>query len=223
MDNNTSFERFLVLLREQLQLPLPGKKAQLLMVPEIHRNNDSYGICDEYAKKAGILILLFSRNNSIKTILIKRTEYDGVHSKQISFPGGKHESLDKSLFHTACREAHEEIGIPCSEIELLGKISELYIPPSNFLVSPYIAFTDISPTFKGDPSEVESIIEIDLNSFLNSKTIVEKEVYSANNKPIVAPCFYINGYIIWGATAMIISEFITIIKTLPDIRTILRS
>ncbi|MCD4680247.1 MAG: CoA pyrophosphatase [Bacteroidales bacterium] len=220
---NISFNSFVDLLKKQIKLPLPGEDAQYIMAPKTHLMDQRLSIDHDSVKKAAVLILLYSSANEIKTVLIKRTAYNGVHSKQISFPGGKSEVSDKSLYHTACRETYEEIGIKTSDVKLIGKISDLYIPPSNFLVSPYIAHTNTYPLFRTDPTEVESILEVKLSHLLKDSVISEKEVYTAEKNNIKAPCFYINNAVIWGATAMMISELKIIINEIQNADSILLS
>lgn len=218
----SNFDRFIGLLSDQLKFPLPGKDSQYLMAPEKNKREERFSNIPHSIKKAGILILLYAKENAIKTVLIERTDYGGVHSKQISFPGGKNEKNDKDMFATACRETDEEIGIPCSAVNIIGKLSDLYIPPSNFLVSPFVAYIKNALSFKADPSEVQNIIELDLSLLLNDKFITEMPVCSAANINIIAPCFYISDVVIWGATAMIISELKTIINRIPESSSIIQ-
>lgn len=221
--SNTAFRLMLKLLKENLKHPLPGRDAQFMMTPKTHHMEQRFSFDEDSARKAAVLIMLYLKNDKIKTVLIKRTEYNGVHSSQISFPGGKYEKHDPSLYYTALREAQEEIGINITDIEKIGNISDLYIPPSNFLVTPFLAYTDKQLSFTKDPMEVESILEFELSQLIDDKFVEEKLVYSAGEINIVAPCFNINNSIIWGATAMMISELKIIIKNIPDIASILQS
>jgi len=221
--SKTAFKRLITLLNEQLKLPLPGRNAQFIMTPKTPQMELRFSIDRDSAKKAAVLILLYSADNKIKTVFIKRTAYNGVHSSQISFPGGKFESTDQSLYETACRETYEEIGINTSDINYIGKISDLFIPPSNFLVSPFIAYTDTEPIFNIDPTEVEDILEVKLAQLFDESVVVEKHVYTSGSIDIIAPCFYLNSSTIWGATAMMISELKVIVKNIPEAGSILRS
>ncbi len=220
---NKAFKHIIVLIKEQLKLPLPGKDAHYIMTPKSHNMEQRFSFDKDSVRKAAILMLLYLKDDEIKTVLIKRTAYNGIHSNQISFPGGKFEDYDLSLYDTACRETYEEIGINSKCVKYIGRISDLYIPPSNFLVSPFIAYTDEIPLFKTDPTEVESILEVGLGHLFDESVVVEKLVYTSGSINIIAPCYYINDTIIWGATAMMISELKVIIDNIPEAASILQS
>jgi 8-oxo-dGTP pyrophosphatase MutT (NUDIX family) len=162
-------------------------------------------------QKAGVLILLFPANDQLCTVFIKRTEYDGEHSGQISFPGGKFERSDQSLDMTALREAEEEIGIRDSEVEIIGELTPLPIPVSNIEVFPYIGVMDNEPLFKPDPSEVEYIIKAGIKTLLDPGTLSKKEMLLFNDI-ITVPYFNIEENHIWGATAMILGEFLEVLR-----------
>ena len=164
------------------------------------------------AKKSSVLVLLFKDDEELKTVLMKRTEYDGAHSGQISFPGGQFEKTDSSLTDTAIREANEEIGIEISKIIVIGHLSKLYIPPSNFEVLPVVAFYNGKPEFKLEKTEVEKIIEVKINTLLDKETKQTTEIHLHSFK-FKTPCFNIQDNIVWGATAMIISEFLEILRS----------
>jgi 8-oxo-dGTP pyrophosphatase MutT (NUDIX family) len=206
------FNDFVNELKYQLDKPLPGFEAQIKMT-SIDRSNESE-LKSKYseAKKGAVLILFYPYKNSIYTVFILRQEYEGVHSGQISFPGGRFEDFDKSLINTALREAKEEVGVDISKVKVLGSISRLYIPPSNFLVQPVIGITYERPDFCADNKEVKEILEIEFLNFLNDKNIDYKEITVFSKLKITAPCYNINGKIIWGATAMILSELCEILR-----------
>jgi 8-oxo-dGTP pyrophosphatase MutT (NUDIX family) len=139
--------------------------------------------------------------------------YDGVHSGQISFPGGKVETTDKDFEATALRETFEEIGVKPEAIEIIGQLTDFYISPSNFLVKVFAGYTLQKPAFIPDKKEVQSILEVDIDEFFDSNNIAEKEFYSTSRKTAVfAPCYLVNGLEIWGATAMMLSEMLDILK-----------
>lgn len=164
-------------------------------------------------KLSAVLILLYPHNDTFYFPLIQRPHYDGVHSRQIALPGGRLEKTDVDLAQTALRESQEEIGIMASEVTLLGSLSDIYIPPSNFLVKPFIGTIDYVPEFTPEPQEVDQIITMDLNQ-LAKKKITHKEIYIRNDdhKTQVA-CFIQEDHVIWGATAMILNELRHIIST----------
>ncbi len=194
-------------IKKQLMQPLPGSRVQFSMAPAIRIDIDQ----NQLNKKAGVLILLFRDNDRLYTVFIKRTEYDGAHSGQISFPGGKFESTDQSLDVTALRETEEEIGIKMSDVEILGKLTPLPIPVSCFEVFPYIGVLNSEPLFNPDPSEVEYIIKAEIKMLLNPAVSTKKEMLH-NNKVIQVPYFDIAGNHIWGATAMILGEFLEVLR-----------
>ncbi len=203
-------EDFIYDLEQKLSEPLPGEAAQLKLEPPTRRNYNLDPVSAN-AKLSSVLILFFPENGKIKLTLIQRPEYDGVHSGQIAFPGGKMEDFDKSLMETALRETFEEIGVLPETIKIIGKLSQLYIPPSNFLVEPFVGFVYKMPDFKAEPAEVSEIVMVDLDDLLNESSFQFKEINTRGfNKEV--PCYFVNKKIIWGATSMIISELLEVIK-----------
>ncbi len=195
---------------------LPGQSSHLRMAPitrleEMKKVNLHKGNSANNPRESAVLILLYPKNHSIYIAMIKRATDNTVHSGQISFPGGKVEDTDSSLMNTALREANEEVGIIPDSVEILGQLSKLYIPPSNFDVYPFVGVTEATPVFNIN-HEVERILEVDLNTLLNPASRTHKKIKHSNNKDIEVPCYYINGEIIWGATAMIISELVEVIE-----------
>lgn len=164
-----------------------------------------------HAIPSAVMLLLFENDKRIQFIVTKRQSYNGVHSGQISLPGGKVEQNDESIQQTALRETFEEIGIQTSEIKVIGQLSPLYIPPSNFIVYPFIGLLLSSPVFTKNEKEVDKIIEINLADLLNEANVKEK-IFEAKNYKIPAPYYELGDAQIWGATAMILSEFKEIVK-----------
>jgi 8-oxo-dGTP pyrophosphatase MutT (NUDIX family) len=144
--------------------------------------------------------------------LIQRPEYDGIHSGQISLPGGRYEEMDGQVLNTALRESKEEVGIEPGSVEIIGKLSELYIPPSNFMVYPFVGYTPHRPLFRTDKKEVQRLIETDLDDLLNDNNIKTKVFRIHSGIKISTPCYEIKGDVIWGATAMMLSEFREVIR-----------
>ena len=174
-----------------------------------HHENDS-----EYyqnARKASVLLCFYERKDELYLTLIKRTTYDGPHSGQISFPGGKPVSLDSSLWDTAKREFKEELGVDLSSASPLLTLSRVYIPPSNFLVTPFVAVVKKKPFFHLDSREVALKIDISLYELIHLK-IKQCPILEGNHKGFVVPCYVYEGHMIWGATAMVLSEFILFLK-----------
>lgn len=165
------------------------------------------------SKKAAVTAALYADDsNLVRLILILRNTYNGVHSNQIGFPGGRLEEDDKTLFDTAIRETFEEIGIAVEKNELIRELKEIYIPPSNFNVYPFLVLLNHPPSFVKDDKEVKEIITIDLDSLLNCKitqTLIPvptklNELNTQND--VLVPTFKLAGYNVWGATAMMLSE-----------------
>jgi len=201
-------------LKKKLQQPLPGITSHLKMAPR-HRVEEFSSLASiiPFARNSAVLILLFPVNGKLKTVFIQRSVYEGIHSGQISFPGGKSEKSDKDFEATALRETFEEIGVEADNIEIIGQLTDFYIPPSNFLVKVFVGYSSQKPVFTPDHKEVQSILEVDIDEFYDRRNIAEKEFYSTSRKiTINAPCYMVNGLEIWGATAMMLSELLDILK-----------
>ena len=193
-------------LRQRLVLPLPGTEAQYKMANAERRVNSSRIKIPDNHRKGAVLILLYEDENKICFPLIIRPEYDGVHSGQVALPGGGFDPEDETLQNTALREAQEEIGIFKNDVVILGALSPLYIPPSNFLVHPFIGMLSYRPHFVPDETEVAGIIETDLESVMDETLVGEKIIKLSNGMEITTPFFDIQKQTVWGATAMILSE-----------------
>ncbi len=200
-------------LQKCFKAPLPGFTAQLQMAPGYRMNDLLKADNHINAVKSSVLILFYEKAGEYYLPFIKRPHYDGVHSGQIAFPGGRWEATDKSMYHTALREAREEIGIHSEKVSFMGKLTDLYIPPSNYIVSPFTAIYHSANTFVADPTEVAAIIEIPLSFFLRPEARTEALLKLSNGQEITTPCFNYNNHIIWGATAMILNELIVLWKT----------
>jgi 8-oxo-dGTP pyrophosphatase MutT (NUDIX family) len=142
---------------------------------------------------------------------MKRPEYPGVHSNQVSLPGGIHEDGDPDLEVTALRETREELGIEDSQIRVLGSISKLQIPVSGIEVTPFVGVYPEKPVFHPDPAEVSYLIQVRLTDLLRPETVKE-DIRSILGKPVRVPYYDIMGEQVWGATAMILSEFLEIVS-----------
>lgn len=201
------FTDFFGNLKNELKKDLPGEKAHVKMAPGLRHQSKSH----KNSRKAGVLILIYPKNQELNIVFILRTVYNGPHSGQISFPGGKSELIDKDIIDTALRESHEEIGINPNLVNIFGKLTPLHIPISNFIVYPIIGVYEIAPEFKLDPTEVEKVIEIKLRDLIDSKNCTSKK-FKFGDLSFVAPIYNPDNIIIWGATAMILSEFLEIIK-----------
>lgn len=193
-------------IRKKMQDKLPGEIAQLLMAPDFRGNLDPSVNC----KQAAVLLLLYPDQDELFTLFIKRNEYDGPHSGQISFPGGIHETTDADLAATAIRETDEETGVKGTDIELLGALTSLDIPVSNFCVTPFVGWIPYLPDFDPDPSEVQYLIRSSI-SLLMDPTTKQQGVLNLPRGNVKTPYFAIDQEIIWGATAMMLNEFIELL------------
>jgi 8-oxo-dGTP pyrophosphatase MutT (NUDIX family) len=205
---------FASLMKEELKNPLPGRAVQFTM-SSIRRIRELFEFADQSkAVKSSVLILLYpsGTEGSIHIVLTLRPTYEGIHSGQISLPGGKFEITDADLCATALRETREEIGIDLPDVKMIGKLSELYIPPSNYIVQPFIGYSEKPLAFTPNTKEVEKIIEVGLSDLLDDRNIKKRHFLVRNGARIFAPCYIIDGNRIWGATAMILSEFKEIAK-----------
>lgn len=192
---------------------LPAAFAHIKMAPEGRAITQS---ADYYAarkpKKSAVMMLFYPKDGVTHLTLIKRNTYPGVHSAQISFPGGKAEPEDETLVATALRETSEEVGVTPSEIEIVMPFSEIYIPPSNFLVYPFLGLAASTPNFKPDTTEVAEIIALPLSVFLDDSIIMNTAMETSYASNIVVPGFKVQQHFVWGATAMIMSELKETIK-----------
>ncbi|MEN8768462.1 MAG: CoA pyrophosphatase [Candidatus Arcticimaribacter sp.] len=190
------------------EIPKPGLTAQLKMAPpQRFGTKDTLLEVPKNAKKAAVLMLLYpDKNGQINFCLIQRTTYDGKHSGQISFPGGKKEDGDRDFWATALRESQEEVGVDPATIQFITDLSTTYIPPSNFYVYPFIAYTDKRPDFIAEEGEVDHVIEVPLADLLGGSAIQDGPITASYASKVVVPMFVFGEYRVWGATAMILSE-----------------
>ena len=191
-------------IRIALQRPLPGLAAQIKLAPE-YRLASLRSDPPADARPAGVLILLYLHHAEWHFALMKRVEDGLTHSGQISLPGGSQEGSE-SIRETALREACEEFGAACAEVDVLGQLTTLYIQPSNFLVTPTVGHVAVRPDFKCDPREVAELIEVPL-SMLFDPSVVKREPWTLRGTRVEVPFFQIGAHKVWGATAMILSEF----------------
>ncbi len=204
------YQAFIKTLRDRLQGPLPGFESQKKLEPVTRKKYLETADISK-ARPSGVMLLFFPENNEARLIFMKRTEYNGVHSGQISFPGGRYEEFDKNLRQTALRETHEEIGVRPEMINIVGKLTQLYIPPSNFIVEPWVGYLNEKPDFIPDPDEVSEIFSVPLSKLLDKNALQTKPIRTTSGRVDVA-CYYVNQRVIWGATSMILSEMLDVIR-----------
>lgn len=201
-------------IKQRLQEELPGKKAQAKMsVPgRDERAEAKRKATEKPPRVSAVLILLFMKDGELHFPLILRPAYDGVHGGQMALPGGGREDQDGDLIDTALRECLEEVGFSVPKSQVLGMLTEFYIPPSNSLVTPIVAYSNEIPTYKIDPNEVDRVIEGNVPLFRNPATQQTKAVPVMGGKySLQVPAFIVGGQTVWGATAMIMSEFMQVL------------
>jgi 8-oxo-dGTP pyrophosphatase MutT (NUDIX family) len=203
------FNDFINTLDTQLRQPLPGPEAHLKMASATRLRLKVQP--NEKTRRSAVLILFYPYRDQILVPLILRPKYDGVHAGQMAFPGGRYEKTDENLIRTALREAQEEIGIKASDVQVLGKLTELFIPPSNFYVLPVVGKLPYKPDFYPDPREVEAVLEVNLEELMDESIVGFTEL-DVRGITIEAPFYDIQGHKVWGATAMMISELLTVIR-----------
>lgn len=202
--NFDHFQGQIAAIKEQ---PLFALEAHLKMAPlERVQYLQNYDYSIHNPKSSAVLSLFYPKKSQTQLLLIVRSSYPGVHSSQIAFPGGKKEFDDKDLIQTALREANEEVGVDPNTITIIKQWSDLYIPPSNFLVSSFMGITDTRPDFKIQEEEVNALIELPVADLLDDKLVQKVKMSTSYATDILVPAFVINEYIVWGATAMILSE-----------------
>ena len=196
----------------KLRTPLPGRKAQCEMAP-VYRKPSLLKDIPRSAMESAVLTLLFPANEGRSrkdlmewsVLLIRRNSYPGVHSGQISFPGGKRETCDADLWQTACRETHEEVGVAPDCLDRVGPLTRTYVPASNFVIYPFIAVACAEAMVTPDPREVAEYRRVPIKALDPAKAVTLDFTYESGTKP--APAWIYEGFTIWGATAMMLAEF----------------
>ena len=200
------FDLFLNKIHTISNLELPGFDAHMKMAPAERKFfMQDIDLKTINPKIAAVMMLFYPKNDSTYLALIKRNSY-GVHSSQIAFPGGKYESEDTDYKQTALRETEEEIGIKINQINVIRAFTETYIPPSNFMVYPFLGISKTELTFQLQEDEVAGIVEMPLEILMNDANIVSKKIDTSYAKFIDVPGFQVNEHVVWGATAMMLSE-----------------
>jgi 8-oxo-dGTP pyrophosphatase MutT (NUDIX family) len=201
------FKNFLSTIPKIKQAPLPKEKAHLKMIPPNRKMDFLRNKIGDAPREAAVLCLFYPNTlQETEFVLILRKTYQGVHSAQIGFPGGKIEKEDAGFEQAALRETEEEIGVYKRDITIFKTMTKVYIPPSNFMVYPFLAYLDHEPVFKKDDYEVEKIIRMPLKALLKTENITKKQVQTSYGITIEVPMFILQDIEVWGATAMMLSE-----------------
>jgi 8-oxo-dGTP pyrophosphatase MutT (NUDIX family) len=198
-------------IKQSISLGLPGIEEQYKLAPLNREQHININQEDPSIRKAAVLVNLFFNDEQDKLLLTERSTYDGIHSGQISFPGGKFEDNESDPIQVALREAEEEIGLPPEEVEIIGLMSPLYIPVSKMYVYPILSrsnFTKWNPSVK----EVAQVLEVPIANFLHADAIKHKTMELSNRGILQVPYFEFQNHHIWGATAMMINELLAVIR-----------
>lgn len=200
-------EEFLTSFKREILLALPGEKAHEKMAP-LGRPVSSIALqMADKVRESAVAVVLYNHNGSIECLLTQRPEYDGNHSGQVSFPGGKKDPDDLDLEATARRECFEEIGIPEDQGLLLGQLTNVFIPVSSFLVKPYVFYHETLPPLIKDEREVAEILSFPLFDLKKEEIISTMETKLPNGSIYRnIPYFELANKKVWGATALILSE-----------------
>ena len=198
-------------LQDRLAQELPGDHAhqQMMAQPIGQRFKMQY---EKPPRRGAVMIALYPDQGKIYFPLMQRPPYEGVHGGQVSLPGGKREDSDNDLIETAIRETFEEIGVSISDNQVIGSLSDLNVTASNFIVKPVVSILHQKPNFVSDPREVEQVFKAEVQHLIDPKTLQETELTVAQKVRLKAPFFDIEEKVVWGATAMILSEFVEILK-----------
>lgn len=197
-------------IRAAMRRPLPGMAAQVTMAPRPRPFHPPEG---STPRQAGVLLLLYPVRGHLHLVFTVRTPHLDYHAGQVSFPGGGWEDGDASLMETALRETREELGISSEEIEELGPLTPLYIPPSHNMVYPFVALAPRRPAFRPDPLEVAELLEVPLATFRDPAIRGEDRIEQGGLEMVI-PYYAVRGHKIWGATAIILAEFLALLESL---------
>ena len=206
------FDDCVNLLNDQLELNLPGEDAQYKMAPVKRKSLvEKYADAND-AKHSGVLLLLYPMNELAHLVLIRRAVDNSHHSGQIALPGGAFEMIDSNFEQTALRETQEEIGVKASSIQIHGSLTKLFIPVSNYWVHPFIGSINMVPEFVPDEREVDEVLTYELKYFADERIVKHHNFGTKSGFKISAPYFELKKDKLWGATAMIMSEFLELLK-----------
>ncbi len=203
-------------LNKQLKQVLPGESAQKKL--SAHPDYTIKGLLQKNPnpRQSAVMIVLWPENNGVRCLLIRRSDSASAHGGQMAFPGGKWDELDTDLIQTAIRETREEIGLGLDTQSVIGALSPLYIPVSNFLVNPFVASCGMRPLLSIEPAEVQDVVDFDLGHILNDQNIHIGERLLQNGAKLKTPYYEIEGFEVWGATAMILSELAEVLRIISS-------
>lgn len=196
-------------LEQRLSGAKPGLAAQLAMVPHPRPGQKAYQDVEDSCLKAGVMLLLYPRGDSYHLVLMHRTSSVLHHKDQIGFPGGQME-LEENFEQAALRETWEELGVPPDQIKIIGTLTPLYIPPSHFCIYPVVGLAAMPLSFRPHSLEVAEVIEIPLRHLMDSRH-TRRETWTIDDRPVEVPFYSFGNHKIWGATAMVLAEFLDLL------------
>jgi 8-oxo-dGTP pyrophosphatase MutT (NUDIX family) len=212
-----SVETFISVLSEKLKDALPGESAQGLMAPAYRLKPNWENIESSNPRISAVLVLLYPKEGQYYLLLMKRSADNGVHSAQVSFPGGKKEDGDIDIVHTALREANEEAGIAAEKVQVLGQLTRVYIPPSHFIVYPVLGRLEDAPRLTPGEQEVQYFLELSLHDLLDERIQVMREVTASGGFKAEVPAYLVQDEVVWGATAIILAELKALISPMKHL------
>lgn len=207
-----NFDELTRFLEKRVQLPMPGNSAHEKMKPTLANGAPLKLSHSTPPRKGGVLILLYEDEGIVRFPLIQRPNYEGIHSGQMALPGGRYEEEDQDQFRTALRESDEEIGVDQSKVEIIGSLSEFFVSASNYMVLPVIGKVDFKPKFVPEPREVQDVVTPPISHLADPERIKEKEITVRSGFKMQCPYFDLEGRTVWGATAMMLSEMVEILR-----------
>ncbi len=195
-------------------MSVPGESSHLIMAPEIRKKElKKLNPKDKNPRDAAVMMLFYPKEQNAHIALILRPIYKGVHSGQVALPGGKVETFDKNYTMAALRETEEEVGVRIDKVTVVKPLTKVFIPPSNFWVHPFLGYVDKTPDFIIQEEEVAKVIEVPVAELLDENNVISKILSTSYATNIEVPSFELMGYTVWGATAMMLSELKTFLRT----------
>ncbi|WP_425392198.1 NUDIX hydrolase [Ekhidna sp.] len=210
-----NFDELTRFLEKRVQKSMPGDAAHQKMKPKLPNGAPIKMTHATPPRKGGVLILLYEDEGVVRFPLIERPSYEGIHSGQMALPGGRYEEEDMDQYQTALRESEEEIGVDQKEVKIIGSLSEFFVSASNYMVLPVIGKIERKPAFVPEPREVADIVMPPVTHLIDSGRLKEKEMTVRNDFKMVCPYFDLEDRVVWGATAMMLAEFVEIMKEYP--------
>ncbi len=207
-----NFDELTRFLEKRVQLPMPGHDAHQKMKPTLANGAPLKLKHSTPPRKGGVLILLYEDEGTVRFPLIQRPNYEGIHSGQMALPGGRYEEEDKDQYATALRESNEEIGVDQAKVKIIGSLSEFFVAASNYMVLPVIGKIDFTPQFIPEPREVHDVVTPPISQLVDPIRLKEKEITVRSGFKMQCPYFDLEGRTVWGATAMMLSEMVEILK-----------